>query len=347
MPLRHPHHALPLLAAALWACGPKEEPQPDPEGDGMQLVADGLPSTLLSIWGTAADDIYMVGADDGQGPMVQRFDGDGWQRLSTGTTGDLWWVWGDGAQIWMTGAGARVLRHDPVGGSFVEEVVADPIFTLFGVWGSGPDDVYVVASDVSGGRPGEILHFDGEGWQSVAVVPDSANGSQRQPFKVWGTGPDDVWVVGTGALVMHFDGEQWTDLPPPVAATTTLFTVHGTGPDDVFAVGGFGNATVARFDGEAWSDDSPPPADIAPGFTGVFAHPEHGVAAAGNQGAIWWRGDDGWAPDPRTPATTWSFHAAWIDPDGGVWAAGGDLIQLDVGVVVYAGDRSIPTAGGR
>ena len=41
------------------------------------LVQSGLPGALTSVWGTAADDVWAVGSDpgDGSGPMVLNFDG--------------------------------------------------------------------------------------------------------------------------------------------------------------------------------------------------------------------------------------------------------------------------------
>lgn len=315
----------------------------------FQLVGDALPSALLSIWGTSASDVYMVGPDDGTGPLVYHFDGTTWERLDTGTTGDLWWAWGDGDTLWMGGASARIVKYEIDTGTFTEETIGDPMFTIFGVWGSGPDDVYAVGSDIAGNRSGVIFHWDGVAWSTAQDIADSGNGSMRQPFKIWGNGPDDIWVVGTNALITHWDGTAWTDFVAPVSATTTLFTVHGTGADNVYAVGGFGNAAVAHWDGAAWTLDSPPPAAIAPAFTGVYVDETLGPVAAGNNGAIWTKtseSPESWAPDCRTPATTWNFHASWVDPEGGIWAVGGDLINLDYGVIIYGGDGSIPSVDG-
>lgn len=344
-----------IVPCGVAGCGDEDGGTVDSTGDdddstsacgAFQLVGDGLPSALLSIWGTSARDLYMVGPDDGNGPLVIHFDGSAWERLDTsGVPGDLWWVWGDAQDtVWMSGAGGRVVRYTPTTGTFTQEIVADPSFTLFGIWGSAPTDVWAVAADVGRTREGELLHFDGTTWRTATTIPETTG--KRQPFKVWGTGPDDIWFVGTEALLTHWDGASFTDFAAPINGSITLFTVHGTGPTDVWAVGGQGNGAVVRWDGTSWTNDSPPPEAIAPGFTGVFVDTTLGPVVAGNNGAIWTRTEAGWAADCRTPATTWNFHAAFVDPDGGIWASGGDLINLDYGVVTYGGDGSIPSADG-
>src|SRR5262245_27379216 len=77
-------------------------------GDDTNLPA----SALLAVWGTSDSDVFIVGSDDGAGPVVLHWDGAAWARLDTETTGDLWWVWSDGGDVvWMVGDGARVLTY--------------------------------------------------------------------------------------------------------------------------------------------------------------------------------------------------------------------------------------------
>ena len=66
---------------------------------------------------------------------------------------------------------------------------------------------------------------------------------------VWGSGDDDVWLVGTAGAVVHYDGTAFT--PVAVGATAALAGVWGTGQDDVWLVGAAG--TVRHFDGAAWA----------------------------------------------------------------------------------------------
>lgn len=69
---------------------------------------------------------------------------------------------------------------------------------------------------------------------------------------VWGSGPKDVWAVGLSGAIRHYDGTAWQVVASGV--TTKLTSVHGTSDKNIFAVGAGG--TVLRYDGTAWR--SPP-----------------------------------------------------------------------------------------
>ena len=56
----------------------------------------------------------------------------------------------------------------------------------------------------------------------------------RAIVSVWGSGANDVWVVGAEGGVSHWDGYEWTFAS--VGTTWALQAVWGTGPDDVWAV---------------------------------------------------------------------------------------------------------------
>src|SRR6476659_1535743 len=54
---------------------------------------------------------------------------------------------------------------------------------LFGIWGSGPDDVWAVGGSFS---KGTIVHWDGSSWSTVPCPPSGLLSG------VWGSGPNDV-----------------------------------------------------------------------------------------------------------------------------------------------------------
>ena len=87
-----------------------------------------------------------VGADDGAGPLVVRFDGTSWQRLETGVHGDLWWVRAfDDGTVYLAGTDSLILRYRD--GAF--ERMRSPGLgktTIFGLWGANSEDVYAVGS---------------------------------------------------------------------------------------------------------------------------------------------------------------------------------------------------------
>jgi hypothetical protein len=68
-------------------------------------------------------------------------------------------------------------------------------------------------------------------------------------LSVWGSGPADVWAVGSDGAVVHYDGKHWVLRESGVK--TRLSSVSGTAPDDVWAVGDEG--VTLHFDGHTWS----------------------------------------------------------------------------------------------
>lgn len=296
-----------------------------------QEVAENLPGGLLSVWGRAADDVFVVGADAGQGPMAFHLTGGAWQPVDGATPGDLWWVSGDADRVWMAGAGGRVFRG-AADGSGLEAWVLDEAVTFYGVWGPGDGTAWAV-----GGNPdlstdaARIFHFDGSAWTAATLPPEAA--AQFALYKVWGAAADDVWAVGAGGIAIHWDGTAWSNVA--TLSSVKLFTVH-----DGYAVGGEIAGTILKSDGggTTWTDESP-----------AYALPINGVSggeapvAVGAQGSVWFRDDDGWVGDPRERATYQDLHAVWRDPDGGVWCVGGHISALPLiqGALLYSGDDTV------
>ncbi len=308
----------------------------DPTVDVWDTITHDLPGALLSVTGASASDVWTVGADGGAGPGVLHYDGAAWSKIDTGTTGDLWWVWESSpTSIWIVGEGGRVLHGDTSG--FVEAVL-DADVTLFGIWGSSDSDVWAVGGDINQGHDAAVLfHFDGDAWTQADLPATAA--AKIAMYKLWGTASDDVWACGMGGVLIHFDGDAWTAVDS--GTDRDLFTVAGTGPDDVYAVGGVGNGQIQHWDGSAWSDQTPA---FSPDFNGVSARGAR-AAVVGRTGSVWARKSDGtWMEDPRGRATDKDLHAAWIDPDGGVWTVGGQLSNNPpiFGTLVYGGPAVIP-----
>jgi hypothetical protein len=310
-----------------------------PKAREWQLLASELPSALLSVSGRSATDIYAVGADKGHGPLVLHFDGKAWKELRTGQTGDLWWVHAlpDGPAL-MAGANGTVLRYD---GQKFERLKTPGLgrHTVYGVWGKTADDFYAVGS--AGGRNGFVWHYHGGTFESVPLpldLPRLTSGEVPGFFKVWGSG-DDVWIVGAGGAIMHRAGTA----PFAVVASPTkdtCFTVHGIG-DRLLTVGGSGNGVLLVGAKGVFSNGSPPGAGL---IQGVFAT-DHGDWASGERGLVYSRAqpdaafkvvDHGLSLPPAS-----SLHSIFVDPSGGVWSAGGNVLTpaLDNGMLVHFGDH--------
>jgi hypothetical protein len=318
-----------LCLGALAACPSDPEPDPDDGGTRWRLALEGLDGALLSVWGTAADDVWMVGSDPGDGPYVLHHDGEAIERFATDARGDLWWVTTDGASVWTCGEGGLVLRH-AVGSDAFEIVETGTDLTLFGIFSFGAGDTWAVGGDPAA-ESGVILRHDGSAFVEVEAPADALGATW---FKVWGAAPDDVWIVGLGGTALHWDGTAFTAIATP--ANRPLLTVHGAG-DDVVAVGGFGTGLIVHPDAGMLVDDTP---TGVPQLNGVYVPASGDAVTVGTLGSVWHRSGATWMPDPDTPPIPQDYHAVYVDPEGGIWAVGGDIIAppFRSGVLAHYGE---------
>lgn len=334
--------AITLAIGSLVGCD-GDDPIDEPVVDTWQIVHEGAAGALLSVWGTSARDVWVVGADalDGSGPVVLHLDGDVWQRVPTGLAqGDLWWVFGfEGGPVYMGGTGGTILRYQPgpgdgpADGSFT--VMPTPgLGTVFGIWGATPDDVWAVGGDSeSAGGFAWRLRSSGA-WEAEPSVPaDVAMGSAI--WKIYGTSTSDAWAVGSNGDSLHWDGTAFT--PGDTGVGSSLFTVHAY-DGRYAAVGGSASGFIVEFDGTAWSNATPDPAPM--GLSGVTLGPAGSGVAVGLFGAVYVRDGSGWQPeDLGDLATRQNLHGSWIDDEGGLWVAGGQTLSppFNDGILLHRG----------
>lgn len=313
----------------LLACRPApiDSAAPTPE---WEVLASGLPGALLSVQARSLEHLYLLGADATGSPMIFFLDEDRWWELSLASRGDLWWGFEWGEHLWVVGDGGRVLRLE--NGQLAEETILDEMAVLFGIWGTSPENLYAVGSD---GSP-RMWHFDGEDWSDVSLPEGS--GEHTALFKVWGRSASEVWAIGAGGLTLYWDGAAWVKLESPT--TESLFTLHGNS-EQLYAVGGSSQGVILRWE-DGWIDESPP--DAAQ-LNGVYVRSQGcDPIAVGLYGAVWWRRDGSWQPDPIPTGTTLGFHAAWLDPYCDPWLVGGALASWPMtdGILLHRGEHDLP-----
>lgn len=314
------------LSSVLVACSGDEQTQ----HESWQVVHRNLAGALLSVWGSSAKDVWAVGGDAGDGPLVIHFDGASWSRLQTGTSGDLLWIFGfAGGPIYMGGDGGTVLRYQD--GVFERMKTPSSTPAVFGIWGASPDDVWAVGG-VNGGATGAFAwHLVDGTWTQPTQAPSDL-ASQGALWKVYGRGASDAWFVGTDGAALHWDGSALARQPTGVSES--LFTVHGDAQTFV-TVGGFGTGLILENQGAGWVDRSPPGA--AP-LIGVSLRNDVGYAV-GQFGAVFERQQSKWSSVDTGIALDESLHSVWLDDEGGVWSVGGDVLTkpLRRGVMLHKG----------
>jgi hypothetical protein len=225
----------------------------------------------------------------------------------------LWWVLalapGD---VWLVGEAGTILRWD---GHALTPSASGTTRTLYGIWGTGDDDLWAV-----GGRPdidGVILHKDATGWHTLPSP--TASGAY---FKVWGAAADDVFVCGQGGTVVHWDGANFTPQPTGASMRDTLFTIAGRAPNDVYAVGGLGTAVALHYDGAHWAPLGDALLAQTGALAGVAVDSDGTVVMVGANGTVL-RGRPGALYDESRAAVSDDLHAAAI-LGGEVFAVGGN-----------------------
>ncbi|HEY1555290.1 MAG TPA: hypothetical protein VGF94_10705 [Kofleriaceae bacterium] len=196
--------------------------------DGSSWTATtGQTETFTAVWGSSGSDVWVVG-DSGN---VHHYDGSTWTPTAVG--GTLLAISGSGpSDVWTTGEMSQVHHYttswgvpgapDPAGDALYFAVLARPgtvwvtsaisgketlsstdqgahwtghgtsTNVIQGLWARADDDMYGVASK-------KIGHWDGSNWTFAQPA-----GSSATLLGVTGTATD-VYVVGTGATILHAD----------------------------------------------------------------------------------------------------------------------------------------------
>lgn len=308
------------------ACGTSGSPgangaaidPPRDAGATWGTVLDELDGALLSVWGTSDRDVWAVGGPMGNGgfeSLVVRFDGTEWRRISAGKAETFWWVHGtSGSDVWLVGERGRITHWN---GAAFTEVTSGTEATLFGVWAAAPDDAWAV-----GGTPEQpnasndiVLHWNGSSWRPE-TLPES---KQVAFFKVWGSSSDDLYIVGEAGVVWHRTRGTWRREAEGLA-TGRLTTVAGCSATEVYAVGG---RDLLVSNGSEWKRAEIDALMLVNDLNGVSCAAGRPVVVGG--GSLKLRLVNGaWESDFGSEPYT-DLHAAWADPSGSFWGAGGEF----------------------
>lgn len=221
---------------------------------------------LIDVWAFSETDVWFL---DGTA-TVHRWDGDGWSTLETPSAGGLGCIFAlSDSQVWLC-AGSQVLSYD--GAEFTASDVPNAS-GLVGLWADADDDVWVVGSEQS-----FVAHWDGAAWTGSFTGPTFAS-------SIWGSGPDDVYALGTFDL-MHTDGSgTWTPVELPGGGGGDG-QVWGTSADDVWLV--TGSDTFLHYDG-AWEEIE---TDMVGDGSAVWGATPDDLWAVGSPGSFaHWDGD--------------------------------------------------------
>lgn len=167
------------------------------------------------------------------------------------------------------------------------------------------------AEAMSCGNRADLAQLSHGKW---ATVQDGINGPSYRG--VWGSGPRDVWIVGSrqngqhadALLIHHFDGDTWQDgagMLDPQGILPPLNAVWGSDAVHVWAVGEEG--TVLFWDGVAWM---PLLTGATNALFSVWGSGPNDVWIGGTDGVRHFNGIS-WTP----VGTITGVNALWLSPE--------------------------------
>src|SRR5690606_2185234 len=123
---------------------------------------------------------------------------------------------------------------------------------------------------------GRFSEFNGSAWNDLT---SPTGGSIRG---VWAASADDIWIVGDGGVLFHWDGSTWENQSGGVNYTS----VWGASSNNVWITGDAG--TLRYLDGGSWTIQNPRTTATIRSIAGadqntVFAVGDAGLIRQGTQ----------------------------------------------------------------
>jgi hypothetical protein len=275
-----PIAALAAVCLALAACGgddPVQAPPPSgcaPPSAGAWAWQHPLPqgNPIRAIDGITEFDIWAVGA----GGEVLRWRGIDWSLHSRPVTTPLYGVLSPAAgDVHVVGAGGVILA---LSGDVLAPVPSPTTRDLRAIWGESSADMFAV------GHGGRILRNTGAGWSEVIT------GATGDLYAMWGLPKvHEIYAVGAGGTVVHFDGVSTWTVPPPFTSAN-LYGVWADKPFDWFTVGEGGE--IWRNRGAGWTPMASP---TTANLYGIFGGDSAYVFAVGDADSVLFFDGDRWS----------------------------------------------------
>ena len=294
---------------------------------------------LFGIWGSAANDVWAVGATG----LIVHFDGSAWQSTPSDDDQALYTVWGSSANdVWAATSSTLIVHRAPNGVEpprWKREPVVDPSnWRVYALWGASADELYAV-----GGYPDSLgalnivrrrtLVDGGAAWDAIRACDYCGLAAG-----IWGSGPDDIWLVGYQGQAVHTNApDAGSSAWQPVQTQTrsNMAALWGSAPNDVWAVGAAGilrhwTNDVGSPQPKWASVDSPTTEDLY----AVWGSGPQDVWATGNHGTVIHYDGTSWA----TLRATGLASPLDVAPLYGIWGSSADDVWIvGYGVVLHAG----------
>ncbi|MEM1077226.1 MAG: glycosyl hydrolase [Pseudomonadota bacterium] len=212
----------------------------------------------------------------------------GWHLVTAlaAGSGDVFWDgWADDAGVFVAGDDGVLFHFD--GQDWTRQAAPAPV-PIHALWGRSRTELWAV------GWMGQILRYDGAGWQAVQGCEVNAAGKYASTpvntplFAIDGLADGRAWAVGDRGTILHYNGDTW--LPEPSGTRAHLRAITALPEGRMLAAGGDGTVLIRDADGDWRTETSP----VHSNFAAALTLPDGSVLLAGGRyfvGAGGFRGD--------------------------------------------------------
>jgi len=178
-------------------------------------------SSLNSIYAVSPTTLY----GGGNGGMLGYYNGSTYGEGYAAGSGNITGVWGDAyTDVYAVGADGSI-QYTTNGTSFSYAINPQTGVSFTAVHGLTGVDLWVAAAS------GYVVHhpYNTGTWTAMATTTTS-------PLRaIWDAASGDVYAVGDGGVITHWNGSEWLTMPSGV--TSPLRALHGTSQTHIL-VGG-------------------------------------------------------------------------------------------------------------
>ncbi len=294
------------------------------DGSAWSPVLTGLQSesrNLLDIWGSSANDIWVVGIDWSSGNTGLRWHFDGTSWTETLVRDHFNTVWGFSPDTVYTGNGrGRVHQFDGTTWTDHGVELGDAVTAI---WGVSTDDLWSTGYDydlITFTNAPFVKHYDGATWSDTPGPTFDTN----LPG-LGGVSTNEVYTSGGANTLAMWDGSSWSYMNENRATGNALRTGWGFDTGELWAFGERGTTIYLGESASDWTDRS--------GFTdkrllAAWASAPNDLYVTGEEGTIvHWNGTT-WS-DVAQGLTTYAIEAIWGTGPDDIWAG------ADAGRMLY------------
>lgn len=208
-----------------------------PEGTWGVVTGANAPTaaqTIYGVWGTSAEDVWMVGSKGARWHYVAGT----WTVTTDGFAQDLYAIWGsDANNLWAVGGLGTFIKYDGTSWSAPTNSTCSPSDLLAGVWGTQGGTVWAV------GRSQSSICA----WTGTTTRSESCDGYSGGFSAVFGGSASEVWAAGNSTSVCHRKDGVWRVYSP--SGSGQYRGIWGTSATDLW----FASQTKADHWDGAWS----------------------------------------------------------------------------------------------